>query len=189
MPKRLTQNELKQLLEYDPETGVFTWRIGRGGQKAGKIAGTISHGYRQIRVKDKIYHASRLAHLYIKGYLPEFDMDHKDRIRDNDTWSNLRHISRSCNNKNSKIRKTNKSGITGVCWHKLANKWEVYIKLPKQKKHLGLFIKLIDAVKARWEAEKKYGWPNCNTKSSAFLYIQKYEGGKKNARKNNSLGS
>ena len=116
---KLTQKRLKELLYYNLDTGIFTNRIDRSNVKVGDIAGYInSKGYRCIRVDCKIYRASRLAWLYMKGYFPEHEVDHEDRVRHNDRWKNLRHLTHSCNLKNRGVNSNNTSGITGVNWDK-----------------------------------------------------------------------
>lgn len=176
MPK-LTQKRLKELLHYGPETGLFTWRMSRGRTaRAGQIAGCINgNGYRTIMIDGKDYLASRLAWLYREGYFPEHQVDHENRIRPDDRWSNLRHVSRVCNARNCNLSKNNKSGINGVCWHKGTQKWVAYIAIPDKFLHLGTFTSKLDAARARWQAEVKHGFPNCNTTSTAFLYLQNAE--------------
>ena len=143
----ITQERLKELLHYDPETGIFTWKTSRGGSKKGDIAGCINTpGYRTISVDRGRYNASRLAWLFVEGYFPENDIDHKD----------------------------NKSGITGVSWNKEKQKWRVRVAILGKEIFLGHFTKKIDAAMARWRGEVKHGPLGCNTTSSAYRYIQKH---------------
>jgi len=174
--KKLTQKELKRLLEYCPETGVFRWIVAKMYKiKIGDVAGHANKdGYRKITINGKIYLASRLAYLYMEGYFPENDIDHINRNTSNDAWENLRHVSHACNMRNQKTRSTNTSGVTGVSLDKVENKWHAQIMIVGKPKKLGRFTNFIDAVKSRWEAEKEYGWPNCNTTSSAYSYLQKH---------------
>ena len=118
--KKLTQSRLKEILHYDPITGIFTWIVANSKSiKIGNVAGCIKpDGYRCIRVDNKDYKASRLAWLYMKGYFPEHEVDHEDRVRHNDRWKNLRHLTHSCNLKNRGVNSNNTSGITGVNWDK-----------------------------------------------------------------------
>ncbi len=171
----ITQEQLKEVLHYDPETGVFTrTKKTVGGVKKYPIAGHVnkSKGYREIFANGKLYRAGRLAWLYIEGYWPEHQIDHINRIKDDDRWSNLRHVSHQCNMRNSKVNIKNTSGIKGVSWSKKAQKWVAYIQVVPHYSHLGFFISKKDAAQARWEAEVEHGYPNCNTTSSAYQYLQ-----------------
>lgn len=171
---KLTQAQLKEVLHYDPEAGVFTWMVPGKGMGVGQNAGSINkfHKYRYIQLDGKNYLASRLAWLYMEGYFPEHQIDHKNRIRHDDRWKNLRHVSPQCNSRNCSISKNNKSGITGVCWQKTMNIWTAQIMISGKAKHLGCFNSKLDAARARWKAEIKYGFPACNTTSTAYLYLR-----------------
>ena len=172
MKQKLTQERLKELLEYNPETGVFIWKVSKGRGKAGYITEYKNgNGYLQIGIDRKFYQAHRLAFLYMEGYFPENGIDHIDRDKTNNKFENLREVSQLCNCRNRSIRKDNKSGIIGVRWHTASKKWNAYIRI-KNCIHLGLFENLRDAAKARWEAEIKYNFPNCNTTSSAYIYLK-----------------
>jgi len=172
----ITYDEIHKLFDYDPDTGIFLNRVTRSSNaKKGEVAGglDISKGYWQIRVNGKKYRAHRLAWLYVYGYFPEYGLDHKDRIRHHNWINNLREASQSCNLKNCKIHSNNISGITGVCWHKRNKKWRVYIRDRNHKPlHIGYFASLLEAAKARYAAELKYKYPDCNTQSSALNYIE-----------------
>jgi hypothetical protein len=172
--KKLTQERLKEVLHYNPDTGIFTWKVMVGKRaKVGTIPGYHHCGYIYMGVDNHGYPAHHLAFLYMEGYLPEHDIDHINRIRDDNRWDNLRHVSRSCNLRNTSVRSTNKSGVTGVGWDKGKKKWGSCIGVNCKVKHLGGFDNLKEAVQARWEAEVKYDYPNCNSTSSAFQFLQK----------------
>lgn len=172
--KKLTQARLRELLHYDPETGIFTrLKTASYNSKKGDVVGSINlDGYKIIRLAGRGCRTARLAFLYMEGYLPEHDVDHINRVRHDDRWCNLRHVSRQCNSRNCSISKNNKSGITGVCWCKRDQKWKADITISGRNIHLGYFILKLDAAKARWEAEVKHGFPGCNTTSTAYLYLQ-----------------
>lgn len=175
---KLTQARLKELLHYDPETGVFVWRErilsqNRPSLMGGKIAGGInSKGYRVMSVDGKLYRASRLTFLYMEGYFPEHEVDHRNRIRHDDRWCNLRHVSSQCNSRNCSLLKRNTSGITGVRWTKRRQRWLARIVIFRKAIHLGYFSSKLDAAHARWNAEVKHDFPNCNTTSTAYLYLR-----------------
>lgn len=171
---KLTQSLLKEILDYNPETGLFTWRVNKARRiKIGNIAGCLDKqsGYMKIGIDNNLYLAHRLAFLWIDGYLPENDIDHIDRNRSNNRYYNLREVSQTCNSRNCNIAKNNASGITGISWYKRTNKWKAQIAMPKVI-GLGYFDTLSDAVKARWKAEIEHNFPNCNTTSSAYLYLK-----------------
>ena len=171
--KNITQERLKEVLNYDPKTGIFMWRVGHNRIKAGNIAGTLHvDGYIQIRIDGKLYMAHRLAFLFMDGYFPEFDVDHKNRVRNDNRWVNLRHVSRSCNLRNCSLSKANKCGVTGVKPNENSTSYKVYITIMGKRLHLGCFNTLVEAARTRWEAEIKYGFPNCNTTSSAYLFLK-----------------
>jgi len=170
--KKLTQERLKELLDYDPETGLFINKKARGNMKINTIAGHMHHtGYIMIGVDGKKYLASRLAFLWMEGYFPENQVDHRDRDRINNKWENLREATNSCNQRNCKIKATNTSGVTGVHWDNRNGKWMSHIKINNKLVHLGYHKTFAPAVRSRWEAEMKYGWPSCNTTSSAYQYL------------------
>jgi len=170
---KLTQERLRELVSYDPENGIFTWIKRRSGVSKGKVAGTAhSGGYLQIRIDKKKYFNHRLAFLYMEGYIPENQVDHINRIRNDNRWCNLREASHSCNMRNASIGKNNTSGVIGISWHKVLNKWHAQITISYSQKNLGIFESFDDAVRARWNAEVEHEYPNCNTTSSAYEYLK-----------------
>jgi len=160
----LSQKELKDVLHYNPETGVFTWLVGRGGVNVGDIAGNIAtrHSgkkYMFIGVNNRGRFAShRLAFLYMTGSFPKNDTDHEDGNGLNNKWENLKDVTNSENHKNVKKQANNTSGTTGVRMHNAAKKWVARIYDDGKEVHLGLFDNYEDAVSVRKEAEKKYGY-------------------------------
>src|SRR6266496_1156312 len=113
----LTQIRLKEVVSYDPNLGIFIWLIYRKrsingiGERA-----DISHrqGYRQICIDGKLYMAHRLAWFYMTGEWPKNLVDHKDSVKDNNKWENLREATYSQNRQNVKIGKNNLIGLKGV---------------------------------------------------------------------------
>ena len=178
MKQKLTPEELKRNLHYDPETGIWTRLIRSANTvKIGDIAGGInkepSQGYRYIGVAGGLYKSSRLAFLYMLGYFPENDVDHINRVRHDDRWINLREISHQCNLRNSKIPDNNTSSIKGVSWHKAGKKWMGHITVNNKLKYLGLYKSFLNAVCARLAAEQCLNWHGCDSNSPAFQYVQK----------------
>ncbi|YP_009965997.1 HNH homing endonuclease (ACLAME 27) [Escherichia phage H8] len=119
------QERLKELLEYNPDTGLFIRLVAVGNQKAGNIAGTLrKDGYIQIKVDGKPYLAHQLAFLYMEGYTPEM-VDHINRVRSDNRWVNLRESNNQENQRNKATR--SKSGYLGISWRKRDQKWEVNV--------------------------------------------------------------
>lgn len=174
--KKLSQKDLKSLLDYDPDTGLFKWKK-KIGKKIiiGSIAGSKNRcGYMQIRIRGVIYLSHRLAVLWMEGYFPENEVDHINRNRADNKWANLREVSHRCNLINCKLGLNNKSGVKGVSFNTKKSLFRSRIKTNKKDICLGNFPKLIDAVFARWQAELKYGFPNCISDSTAFLYLKSH---------------
>lgn len=122
----MTQEELKQWLNYDPDTGIFVWLNASAYQQRliGDQAGSIQdNGYRYIMVCGKLYKSSRLAWFYMTGEWPEKLVDHKDKDRLNDKWDNLRPATHSENNCNRSVQTNNTSGVTGVSYSDRDGKW------------------------------------------------------------------
>lgn len=174
MNKKLTQKRLKELLHYDPETGVFSNNINRSSRalKGLKTGTDNGRGYIKIKINKKMYYAHRLAWLYKYGYSPENEIDHINRNKSDNRLCNLRHVSRVCNSQNSSISIRNKTGVTGVSFHKKAKKWIVQVRNNNNSVYVGIFDNFVNAVYSRWEAEKKYGYANCNTTSSSYNYLK-----------------
>lgn len=148
----LTQERLMALLSYDPLTGVFTWLVARpNGVKPGDAAGsTNSKGYRVIKVDGGTYKASRLAHLYMTGALPVKQMDHENRDRADNRWSNLREATPSQNCANRLVH--NSTGHKGVIYKPARDRFESYIKQGGVKRFLGYFTTAAEAGRAYAEA-------------------------------------
>ena len=147
----LTQKRLKEVLDYNPDTGTWLWRVTRGRAKAGNVAGSVAYvqRYRRILVDSKLYLSGRLAFLYMTGAFPEFYCDHINHVRDDDRWDNLREVNAVENNKNTSMRSDNTSGRCGVTWHKRDRKWQATIKINRKTIYLGQFNNFNDAVAAR----------------------------------------
>ncbi|MCI0598744.1 MAG: HNH endonuclease [Beijerinckiaceae bacterium] len=136
----ITTERLREVLAYDPDTGVFTWRVARGRQSAGPEAGSLDgRGYRQIRIDGRRYQAHRLAWLYMAGAWPKDEIDHVNMDCADNRFENLREATRSQNQANIRAQSNNTSGFKGVCWHKRDRRWEAKIMVCGRKKHLGYF--------------------------------------------------
>ena len=139
----LTQEVLKQHLDYDPDTGVF---IRKTGYLAGTVAGYIGkNGYRYISVRNKDYLAHRLAWLYMHGAWPQNDIDHKNRVRLDNRIENLRDVTKSVNLLNQGLHTDNTSGVRNVYWHKQNKKWVVNRNQNNKRYYVGSFETIEEA--------------------------------------------
>jgi hypothetical protein len=141
----LTAERLREVLEYDPLTGVFRWRVARGapvGGRVGVVAGSKHpRGYRYVCIDGVSHKEHRLVWLYATGAFPALNIDHRDGNRSNNRLSNLREATTSQNNANARRNRTNKSGFKGVSWHKAAGRWRAQITMNGRVVHLGHFKK------------------------------------------------
>jgi len=149
----LTAERLHDLLNYDPLTGIFYWRVNRSNIKAGSVAGHPTlRGYITIRIDHLPYQAHRLAWLYTYGSWPTDQIDHANRIKTDNRIANLREASRSENLRNSARRSDNTSGFKGVSWFPKAQKWGALIAINNHRIFLGLYDTREAAAAARREA-------------------------------------
>ena len=138
----LTAERVRELLDYDPETGVLTWKVRRGGRAhLGAVAGVPDGlGYVSIRVDSRLYRAHRLAWLLSHGRWPPEQIDHINGVRDDNRLSNLREATRGQNMENQRRpRAGNTSGFLGVCWHARSKKFMARITTGGTRFYLGVY--------------------------------------------------
>tara|TARA_R110000850_G_scaffold173515_1_gene299162 strand:- start:145 stop:654 length:510 start_codon:yes stop_codon:yes gene_type:complete len=154
----ITQAELKELLTYNPETGIFNWLVKPSNRvNISDAVGSITdEGYIRISIKSKRYRAHRLAWLYIYAEHPKNVIDHINHICDDNRIVNLREASRSQNGCNQGVNIANTSGLKGVYWNKSANKWHAQIRMSGKKKYLGYFTDKNEAYQAYCKAADEY---------------------------------
>lgn len=153
----LTQSRLKELLHYDPSTGIFTYKVTRARMVVGAIAGAMDNGYIRIKIDHKSYRAHRLAFLYILGDFP-VAVDHKNQDRSDNRFENLRPANNSINAKNYTKRADNRSGMTGVHFDNPTQKWRAQIMVNNKKIYLGGYDTKHEAINAREVANIKYSF-------------------------------
>lgn len=150
----LTLTRLKEALNYDPETGVFTWVNPTNDRiQVGSVAGDKFKDCIRIGLDGEGYRAHRLAWLYCYGEWPKHNIDHINGNHYDNRIANLRDVPQSENVRNQRLRKDNKSGYHGVNWDKGRNKWRVTINVEGKVKTLGRYDDLDEAIKVRKEAE------------------------------------
>jgi hypothetical protein len=151
MSTELTQARLKELLHYDPVTGIFTWRVTVSSKaQAGNAVGRadILHGYVRRHVDKQRFSEHRLVWLYMTGSWPENQLDHINGDRTDNRWGNLREATDAQNRQNMAKRKGSSSNLLGVKWSKLRGKWMASITRDYVTKHLGYFADELDAHQA-----------------------------------------
>lgn len=155
---QLALSLLREVLDYDPETGIFLWKIQNGPRiKVGDVAGyrKKSDGYIRIMVNSCSFLAHRLAWMYVYGEYPT-RLDHKNGIKHDNRIVNLRLASASQNNSHRKIQSQNTSGYKGIKFRRYENRWEVYISVNNERIYVGSFRCKHQAARAYNQAALKY---------------------------------
>jgi len=168
IPHRLTAEHLRELVDYNQDTGEFFWkseiRLGFHnsvvGHKAGEKAGTArkSDGRNVIRIEGRTYLGYRLAWLWMVGIWPTFEIDHIDCDPTNDRFANLRDESRRKNQQNMRKPQKDKrsSSFLGVYANKAGYKkpWRSAISVGGKQKSLGYFYSESEAYAAYIDAKR-----------------------------------
>ena len=143
MTERDLEDTLREHLQYDSETGLFLRKKGRNKEK---IAGSISsNGYVVIKVSNKAYMAHRLAWLFMTGAFPFLFIDHVNGVKNDNSFSNLREVTKSQNSQNVK-----RIGV-----RKRKNTYDARIMTGGQSTYLGSFKTRTEACSAYLTAKKK----------------------------------
>lgn len=162
----ITQSRLKEVLDYNPETGMFVWKLSRGrNARLGENAGSMRcDGYIAIKIDGKSYKAHRLAWLFIYGYLPKNDTDHRDHDRSNNRINNLRDVTRSENQENQIKARTNNvsTRLLGVYFRDdySINKYVAKIRISGKLTPLGCFS-TAESAHAAYVAAKRIHHGTC----------------------------
>lgn len=157
----LTQEDIKKIAHYDPETGIFTALGKRRGKKTKNwptLGSTNGLGYLQMKVGVEAFKLHRLAWLYMTGSFPAKALDHADTDRKNNKWANLREATQDENLHNTKNYKTNTTGAKGVSWKKDRKKYSARINVANKSVFLGYFSSVAAAHAAyAEEARRRFG--------------------------------
>ncbi len=150
----LTVERLKELVNYDPDTGLFQWAIARRKCRKGAVAGCVmKHGYVGIRIDNFLYTSHRLAWFYAYGVWPADQIDHINNDRADNRLVNLREATNIANSHNRKKSTRNTSGFTGV--RRENSKWQASIKINYKTVRIGLFNTPEEASAAYQEAKQR----------------------------------
>jgi hypothetical protein len=135
---KIEHSRLRELLEYNPETGVFTRKYSKRSKNPNRIAGSVDKlGYRYLMVDGTTYPAHHLAWFWVTKTWPEGELDHKNGVRDDNSFGNLRPASHHQNMQNRGRPSNNKSGFKGVCAE--GSKWRAYIGSNGKRYSLGTY--------------------------------------------------
>jgi hypothetical protein len=154
----LTAQRLRELLDYNPDTGTFTWRVDRHVRaKAGDQAGglDISLGYWKIGIDGKGYRGHRLAWLHVHGEWPKWQIDHINGVRSDNRIVNLRDVPPLLNKQNRVGPSKAASGFRGVSKMTGCRGWRAEIKVKYKGIHLGIFDTPEEAHAAYLDAKRK----------------------------------
>lgn len=158
----LSADRARELLNYDPDTGRFTWRVNRGRLAAGAPAGSTRKDGYVVLVVDRVkLLAHRVAWLMSHGVMPEGDVDHINGQPGDNRLDNLRDVSRRDNLQNRRTpQSSSKTGRLGVTWDKRTGRWKSAIRVDGRCKHLGRFDD-IEVAAAAYLAAKRIHHPGC----------------------------
>jgi hypothetical protein len=141
---------LREVLIYDPTTGVLTRRVGSQGTQVGAVAGSPDlRGYIRLSINCTLFLAHRVIWKMVTGIDPPEQVDHIDGNKSNNAWSNLRCASQSENCMNRSLSTRNANGIKGLSWHTEERKWRVNLmaKGRRYERHFACFGRAILDIK------------------------------------------
>jgi hypothetical protein len=133
----LSIEHLRKMWRYDPETGLFHWRVARQRITPGQPVGVVFRkGYTVVEFEGRSVPAHRLAWFYVTGRWPAHEIDHVNRVRADNRWANLREATKAQNMANSVTRAS--SGVRGVCLTR-AGRWKAQITVGGKTRHIGTY--------------------------------------------------
>lgn len=173
--KSLTADQIREVLDYNPDTGEFVWKSRPvemfpdrrsfsiwNTRYAGKASGCINnYGYLIIKVHGALRLSHRLAWILHHGSVDGIEIDHINHIRTDNRLCNLRAADTLTNRRNQSRHPANTSGVPGVFWLKESKNWRAIIGVDRKTEYLGVSDSFFEAVCMRKSAEAKYGFhPN-----------------------------
>lgn len=156
----INSSEIKNYFDYNPE-GFLVWKKKPCNRiKLGDRAGVLNKhiGYVVIRLKGKLYYEHQLIWCFHHNIIPNCQIDHINRIRNDNRIENLRLALNNQKDQlqNTNLSKNNSSGYKGIYWDNNRNKWQVYINSENKRINLGRFDDLNEAIQVREDAENQY---------------------------------
>lgn len=154
----LTIPLLRELLDYDPDTGIFRWAVNRSNVKAGTVTGCkANNGYTIIRICGRAMLAHRLAWMHFYQEMPPDLIDHIDGDRANNRIKNLRSATKVVNGQNRRNAQANNksSGLLGVSFIRHMKKFTAYIDVGGNRTYLGWFEDKHEAHAAYLKAKRE----------------------------------
>lgn len=151
----LTAARVRELLDYDPSTGVFTWRVARGRVPAGAVVGRIRQGRIVVGIDKHEFSAHRIAWLHFYGQWPIYEVDHKDGVPLNNSIANLRDVPHAVNQQNRRrADRDNHGGFLGTSRYK-NGRYRAQIMVSSKFINLGTFLTGEEAHAAYVEAKRR----------------------------------
>ena len=154
----INQKQLKERLDYNPETGLFHWkRKTSNSMRPSLLAGGIDRdGYNYIVIQGKSYCVHRLAWLFMDGDFPSGSLDHINQIRSDNRWINLRQATNGQNACNSKTPSKNTSGVKGVSWIEKRKRWQASLVVDGKQVFAKRFKNLDEAKSSIMKAREQF---------------------------------
>lgn len=144
--KKLTHKRLKELVDYDPESGYFSWKFGRPGASMGVRCGTVKKaGYTILTLDRTLFRAHRVAWFFVHGEWPKDEIDHINRMRSDNRLANLRIADRSKNGFNKPVRSDSKIGVKNVSYDQETGVYYVRLVIDKKPFNFGGFATIGEA--------------------------------------------
>jgi hypothetical protein len=161
--EHITAERLREVLDYNPKTGLFTWRhvpdksVQWNGRHAGRPAGhpCKTLGYVLLKVEGRLCRAHRLAWLYMTGKWPTGEIDHVNGDGLDNVFANLRLATRSEQNRNVRAHRDSTSGLKGAYWDKRTSTWLAQIRHEGKQHYLGKYQTAEEAHAAYCEAARR----------------------------------
>ena len=154
-----SMERLRELMDYDPASGLLTWKNhpARKDLSGLPCGGKNKDGYLICGVDGDQYSVHRIIYKWMTGKEPVV-MDHINGKPNDNRWHNLRSVTPQENNLNAGLLKNNKSGESGVFFHKGQNRYHANVRIDRKSHHLGSFKTKDEAIAARKAANVLLGF-------------------------------